>query len=228
MGFAMSVGHCAGMCGPLVAAFGMSRGAESGSRVRLAADVLAYHFGRLLSYAALGALLGMGGAGLRAAFPSFDLRPGLSVFAGLALVVPAIVLLATAAPGEAGAWAAPVRALLGVASRAAAPLRRLGPIGLGVGNGLLPCGPVALVAMGAASAPDPARAALSLVIFGLGTVPVLVALTLGAATLRLRPRPWLARTGSVLLLLLATQLSLRGLAAMGRLPHLEVGSWPLW
>jgi sulfite exporter TauE/SafE len=150
------------------------------------------------------------------------------VFAGLALLVPALVLLATATPGEAGAWTAPIRALLGTASRASAPLRRLGPIGLGMANGLLPCGPVALVAMGAASAPDPARAALSLVTFGLGTVPVLVGLTLGAATLRVRPRPWLARAGSVLLLLLAAQLSLRGLAAMGRLPHLEVGSWPLW
>jgi hypothetical protein len=228
LGFAMSVGHCGGMCGPLLAAFGLARGVHASSRWHLALDVLAYHAGRLVSYAALGAVLADGGAGVRAAFPELDLAAMLSVAAGIALVGPALVLLASASAGEAAAWAAPIRALLRAASRASAPLRRLGPVGLGIGNGLLPCGPVALVAIGAASSPDPARGALALVTFGAGTLPLLFAWTFGAAAFRARPRPWLARAGSVLLLALAAQLSLRGLAAMGHLPHLSVGSWPLW
>jgi sulfite exporter TauE/SafE len=226
-GLAISAGHCGGMCGPLVAAFGVARGAGR-ARGRVVIDALVYHLGRVLSYAALGAVFGGGAAAARAALPGVDLRSLLSLAAGLALIAPAFTLLATAGAGTGGPAAGPARALLATASRLSAPARRAGPLGLGVANGFLPCGPVALVALGAASAGDPWRGALSLATFGAGTVPVLVVLTFGAATLRLRPRPALARVGSLLLLALAVQLSLRGLAALGYVPHAEVGPWPLW
>ena len=226
-GFAISAGHCGGMCGPLLAAFGVSRGDAGRPHRRVLLDVLVYHLGRILSYTAIGAVLGAGGLLSRWIVPSLDLRPLVSVAVGLALLGPALGLLLTATTGG-GAFTAPVRAALGRVSTAAAPLRRLGPVGLGMANGLLPCGPVALVALGAASTRDPAHGALSLATFGLGTLPLLVAGTFGVATIRFRPRPALARAGSVLLVFLATQLSLRGLAALGYLPHAAIGSWPLW
>jgi len=226
-GLAISAGHCGGMCGPLVAAFGVARGRSRRSRGRLAVDVLAYHLGRVATYAGLGAALGAGGAALRGAVPAVDLRPLLSLAVGLALVVPAASLLVSATTGAANGTA-PVAALLRALSGIARPLRRLGPAGLGAANGLLPCGPVAIVALGAASAGDPGRGALALATFGIGTIPLLAVLTFGAATVRIRPRPALVRVGSILLLLLAAQLSLRGLAGLGLVAHTEVGSWPLW
>ncbi|MFN8179344.1 MAG: sulfite exporter TauE/SafE family protein [bacterium] len=228
IGLAMSAGHCTGMCGPLVAAFGHARGRRPQTRTRFALDVGLYHGGRLAAYALLGAALAAVGTAARTVLPGLPLEAAVSLGAGLVLVVTAATVLATAAPDASGPAAAPARALLAAASRIGRPLQRLGPIGLGVANGFLPCGPVALVALGAASARDPWHGALSLVTFGLGTVPLLGVLTFGAGVWRARPRPALARVGSVFLFFLAAQLSLRGLAALGRVPHLEVGSWPLW
>lgn len=226
-GFAISAGHCGGMCGPLLAAFGVSRGAAATGHAAVLRDVLVYHLGRVLSYAALGAVIGGGAALTRWAVPTIDLRPLLSLAVGLGLVIPALGLLLSTS-GAGGPVTAPVRALLGRLSSASAPLRRLGPFGLGAANGLLPCGPVALVALGAASSRDPWHGALSLATFGVGTLPLLVAGTFGAATVRFRPRPALVRAGSVLLVFLGTQMSLRGLAALGYVPHAALGSWPLW
>jgi sulfite exporter TauE/SafE len=226
-GLAISAGHCGGMCGPLLTAFGVARGKSRTSRRDLAVATLAYHFGRVATYAALGAVLAASGSFVRSAYPAVDLRPLVSLAVGLALAVPAVSLLHSATTGSV-AGTTPVAALLRRLSFAARPLRRLGPGGLGAANGLLPCGPVAIVALGAASAGDPGRGALSLATFGLGTLPLLAALTFGAATIRLRPRPALVRAGSVLLLALAVQLSLRGLAGFGLVPHAEVGPWPLW
>jgi len=228
IGLAMSAGHCTGMCGPLVAAFGHARGSGSRSRARFALDVGLYHAGRLAAYALLGAALAWAGTAARSALPSLPLEAAVSLGAGVLLAATAAVVFATATPSSGGPAAAPARALLAAISRIGRPLARLGPIGLGVTNGLLPCGPVALVALGAASARDPWHGAISLATFGAGTLPLMAALTFGAGAWRTRPRPSVARLGSVFLLFLAAQLSLRGLAALGRVPHLEVGSWPLW
>ncbi len=225
-GFAISAGHCGGMCGPLLAAFGISRRGGERSRLHVLRDVLVYHAGRVLAYAVLGAIVGAGAMATRRLVAGVDLRPFLAVAVGLSLLIPAIGLLLGASSG--GPITAPVRALLARASDLAAPLRRLGPLGLGTANGFLPCGPVALVALGAASARDPWHGALSMAAFGAGTLPLLVAGTFAAASLRFRPRPALVRAGSVLLLALGAQVSLRGLAALGVLPHVAVGEWPLW
>lgn len=225
-GFAISAGHCGGMCGPLLAAFGVSRGAAGRPRVHVLRDILAYHLGRILSYALLGALVGAGAMATRRLVPQIDLRPLLAVAVGLSLLVPAAGLLLGSS--SAGPFTAPLRALLGRLSDAAAPLRRLGPGGLGMANGFLPCGPVALVALGAASTRDPWHGALSLAAFGAGTLPLLAGGTFAAASMRFRARPVLVRVGSALLLVLGAQVSLRGLAALGVLPHAAIGAWPLW
>ena len=54
---------------------------------------------------------------------------------------------------------------------------------LGVANGFLPCGPVYAVAMAALTAPTPLHGAHTMVMFGLGTMPVLIAVGLGAGRL---------------------------------------------
>ena len=53
--------HCAGMCGPLVAAYAGWPGADAARRRRAAAHA-AYNAGRLAAYVALGALAGLFGA----------------------------------------------------------------------------------------------------------------------------------------------------------------------
>src|ERR1035438_3184348 len=50
-----SLGHCAGMCGPIVAAFGLSQGKHGGSAWT---RHLRFQLGRITTYAVLGGLIG--------------------------------------------------------------------------------------------------------------------------------------------------------------------------
>lgn len=147
--------HCVAMCGGLA-------GAASGSP-RFA---LAYHAGRLLTYAALGAAAAAAGRAL----------PGPPwVPLGLAAIF--LTFFALRLAGWSPPWPQPLgRASHRLAALAARALRRGGPLGrLGFGaiNGLLPCGLVyAALALPVATA-SPARGALAMLLFGAGTVPAL-------------------------------------------------------
>lgn len=147
--------HCVAMCGGLA-------GAASGKP----AETLAYHVGRLSTYAALGALAAAAG----------DAIPGPR-WVPLAIAAIFLAFFALRLAGWSPAW---VGRLAGSSHRlvplASAALRRpglLGRFGFGAVNGLLPCGLVyAALALPVASG-DPATGALSMLVFGLGTVPAL-------------------------------------------------------
>ena len=100
--------------------------------------------------------------------------------------------------------------------------------GLGITNGLLPCGPVAVVALGAATAGTIGAGALSMLFYGIGTVPALAVLGGSAGALSPAARHRLDRISSVLILVLSFQLLARGLAALGWIPHFEVGPVVFW
>ncbi len=117
-------------------------------------------------------------------------------------------------------------------SAASWALRRPGGSGaalLGALNGLLPCGLVygaLLVSAGTGSA---AGGALCMLVFGLATLPALVAIQTGAgAFLGPGRRAWLVRAAGVIVLLIGIQLLLRGLAALGVVPSVHLGGLMLW
>ena len=59
MGLTISLGHCVGMCGPLVTAFSVSSRARGiGNRALLVRNVV-YHLGRIASYGVIGAIFGI-------------------------------------------------------------------------------------------------------------------------------------------------------------------------
>jgi hypothetical protein len=82
-GFLMSLGHCLGMCGPLVAAYAAAQG--RGLWLAALPSQLIYHAGRLTTYAAFGLLLGLVGSATRMAGHA-SLQGGLSLFAGVLFV----------------------------------------------------------------------------------------------------------------------------------------------
>jgi sulfite exporter TauE/SafE len=216
------------MCGPIATLFGLAQQQRGRGGPALLAPYALYHGGRLTSYALLGLLFGLAGS-----------VPALLSAAGrgqavLSLAIGTLMaLLALAWLGALPFAFAPERipALRGLGDRVRGlALRggRRGEFGLGVANGLLPCGPVALVALAAATSATPWRGAVSLLTFGLGTVPALVLVGVGVGVLPARARLLFHRVGAVLLVLMALQLVARGLAAFGVLPHLELGRWMLW
>jgi len=207
LGLASSA-HCAAMCGPLVLTVGRRLAAPSfPQQLRHA---LLHHGGRLLVYALMALGAGMTGEW-------FVVRG-----AGRALAIAAGVFLLVAA-----AASAPPPAFRRIASgyshlvaRVSAPVLRwargrpiAGPIATGAMNGILPCGLV-YAALTAAAATGRVIPAVGLMCgFGVGTTPVLIAMTLGAAALPARVRLRLRPLGPIVLAVTAAVILVRGVTA---------------
>ena len=193
--------HCAGMCGPLALALPH----PGGGSVRFLTGRLAYNGGRLLTYIALGGLAGTIGQSLRLA----GVQRWLSIALGISLL--AGLLLAR----RMGAWI-PVTVLVGGLKTRMAGLLSQPTLGaqtvLGMLNGLLPCGLVYVACAGAAATGHFARGAAYMAVFGLGTVPLMLAIGLSGALIPLSLRLRLRKAIPVAISLLGVLLILRGMS----------------
>jgi uncharacterized protein len=167
----VSAGHCAGMCGGIVAAFSFP---ATGSQAMT--TQLAFNLGRITTYAALGGIAGgLGGASLLLEHV-FPIQSALRFLANLMLVALGLYLMGFTrmlAPIERGGYAIwrrvqPFTAMWLPADR---PHRALA---LGVLWGFLPCGLVYSVMVTALASGGAARGALTMLTFGLGTLPALL------------------------------------------------------
>jgi sulfite exporter TauE/SafE len=168
--------HCAGMCGPLALAL-----PTSGTRGVFVAGRLLYNSGRVLTYALMGALLGLLGGALHLA----GLQQVLALGLGAIMVVMAVLIWAgqrgVAPPTFWIRWVGRLRTQLG------AQLKSRGMLALfvaGLLNGLLPCGFVYVGLAGAMAAGGPLQGMAYMACFGLGTWPMMLGISLAG--------PWLA------------------------------------
>ncbi len=226
-GLLMSAGHCLGMCGPLVCAASLpaERDADAGS---VAGSLLAYHAGRIASYAAIGLVLGSVSGLLPAETNAVVWQASLSLLAAFALVWVGLGLLGIfpiASPACASRFAPGVARFF---ARIAGQNRIVRKFGLGVANGLLPCGPVYTVALASLASGGAGRGALAMVVFGAGTLPLLVALTCGWRWVGARMRAGFSRAGAVLAVAMGIQLALRGFGALEWIPHARISEVVLW
>ena len=202
MGLAAS-GHCLLMCGGIAGASGVV--ALPGERQRPPLRwLVASQLGRLTSYSLAGLLIGGVLGGVVGLLDSEAVRTTLRMLSALALALAAAVV--------AGVLRDPGRGLGNLVWRRIAPLsRRLLPLrstprafAFGMVWGWMPCGFVYSVLLVAALAADPWRAALTMALFGLGTMPALLALSVGASRLpRLAPSGQLRQAAGAVLLVCA-------------------------
>lgn len=234
-GLLMSAGHCLGMCGPLVCAVSLpgpagraagSAGERRAGRWSTAAWAGVYHAGRVASYAVLGALLGSLGGMLPDRAATVVWQASLSFLAAAALLWIGLALFDVFPMAKLPFAGRLSRFLMQRLGGAKSGL--VARFGLGLANGLLPCGPVYTAAVAALASASPARGALAMVAFGAGTVPVLVALAFGARWVGQRLRLGFYRVGAALALAMACQLALRGLAALDVVPHARIREVVLW
>ncbi len=165
-------GHCLGMCGGIASA--ISLGPAQGLPT-----TLAYHGGRLASYTLLGGVLGLVAGSIDIAAWTLLLR----YLAGFLLVAMGLYItdwwrgLALLERAGAALWR-PVQRL----SRGLLPVRHwTQALALGSLWGLMPCGLIYSSLAWAATAQSAAGSALLMAFFGLGTLPAMLATSLGAA-----------------------------------------------
>lgn len=171
MGFLGSP-HCLGMCGGLVTAFGLSMKDTSPNKRR--ALVATYHLGRLSSYAFLGLLAGFIGTTALAPFMTDNQLPRILLglvllFVGMTMLGAPFLTKLEKLGMRFWQWLSPLR-------QKVFPLTTF-PRALAAGLlwGFLPCGLVyGALLMAVVGHSAPTGAALMFV-FGLGTLPMLVA-----------------------------------------------------
>ncbi|MFN5237606.1 MAG: sulfite exporter TauE/SafE family protein [Bacteroidota bacterium] len=163
--------HCAGMCGPLILAMPFhQKGGSDGVR-----QLLVYHIGRILVYVFLGVLIGLIGQGVAIA----GIQKGLSLAAGFFLVIMAFMIwrfefLVAAIPGFTR-YTGTIQRLIG---KSIGKQGYTAALSLGALNGLLPCGLVYGALAGAISTMEAAGGGLFMLLFGTGTLPLLLTVSL--------------------------------------------------
>lgn len=168
--------HCVGMCGPLAIAFGSS---QDSSLLRRLWVSLSYHAGRTATYVAMGILFGLVGNAVVIA----GLQQWLSILIGVLMVISFVMSIdidsAISRSSIGQRWQSATRSLVhGLYQRSSAQPRWL----LGMVNGLLPCGLVYLALAGSLASESLVGGGTFMLLFGLGTVPSLVVLTVGSST----------------------------------------------
>lgn len=193
--------HCAGMCGPLVLA--LPTGGRRG--VALVPGRVLCNAGRVTTYCLLGVVFGLIGRSLSLA--------GVQRWVSIALGVAILLGLGVAQTRRlALQFALPVAWL----KRALGHLLRQPGVGslylLGVLNGLLPCGLVYIACVGAAATGGLFTGVEYMLVFGLGTVPMMLTLGLAGQALPVTIRLRLQKLIPAALAVVAVLLILRGLS----------------
>jgi sulfite exporter TauE/SafE len=224
LGIAAS-GHCMVMCGGIAGALGLATATSRAGWPRLVL-LVCYQLGRVISYALAGAMLGGALGGVVAFLDIEAVRLGLRAVSALALLIAAGVALGKVRDGGlgVGGWLWPRLAPLG---------RRLLPVttpiralGFGMIWGWMPCGFVYSVLLIAALAAHPLQSAATMVAFGMGTIPAMLATALGAPQLlRFAARPRARMVAGIVLIVCAAAtfavpwLPLHGASGGGAAPH---------
>jgi sulfite exporter TauE/SafE len=192
--------HCAGMCGPLALALppaGQTAASYAFGRV-------AYNLGRVVTYCVLGLIFGLIGKTLLLA----GVQRWLSIALGVTLLVGLFVSRRLAL------WQPVIALVEQLKSRMAGLLRRRSfdaLLVLGLLNGLLPCGLVYVACAGATATGDLFNGSLYMLAFGLGTVPMMLAISLSGKLVPFSLRLKLLKAVPVAVFLLAALLILRGM-----------------
>jgi sulfite exporter TauE/SafE len=222
-GLLTGLSHCVGMCGPLVGALALRRQA---AQADLATPLVLYQMGRLTTYGLLGAIVGSGGGVLAAAMR--DWQGVFAVALGILVILLGFGLLDLFPLQRWIASVAPVRLVSRWVKYCLTSQHPATPFGLGLGNGLLPCGAIYAMLVLASLSGDLVKGAGLMLLFGLGTLPAMLGFGLFSGLVSLRLRSHLYRVAAFLLVVVGLQLTLRGLALHGQLSHTTMGGIMLW
>ncbi len=176
--FLGSVGHCIGMCGGIVVAYSSSKIDQKDSWATQTIAHLSYNFGRVTTYAMLGAVFGLLGKAI--AFTPTT-KGILFLLTGVLMILAGLSLLGNLKFLNSAEWSVSKNAWYQNAFRKLISSKSLPSFYLlGMLNGIIPCGLVYSFAIIAASTASPLWGAIVMATFGLATIPAL--LFLGSIT----------------------------------------------
>lgn len=194
--------HCIGMCAPIAMML------SGGGRNLLYARLL-YNIGRSLTYAIIGAIIGVLGWGISMA----GYQQWLSIALGSVLLVIGFMnfFKTDFAVFTTSIWASKISFLKKQIGKFMQYKSLSGNFILGMINGFLPCGLVYVALVSAVSQGDVWFAASYMFVFGLGTIPLMMLVLMSSQLLRNSNRIKITKIIPVFTVLVACLIILRGL-----------------
>ncbi len=202
--------HCVAMCGGINLSQCIPRGAESsGGRFSALRPTLLYNLGRVLSYTAVGFVVGALGSAITF---SSALQGALKLVAGVFMILMGVNMLSIFP------WLRKLNPRLpkALALRIGVEkTRSRSPLIVGLLNGLMPCGPLQAMQIYALSTGNPVSGALSMLLFSLGTVPLMFGLGAVSSVLGGKSTRKVMTAGAVLVVVLGLSMFTQGWSLSG-------------
>jgi sulfite exporter TauE/SafE len=202
------------MCGPIAFMLPVSRSSKSARLFQ----IFLYHFGRILSYSIIGLALGLVGRSL----DLFGLQQHLSIAAGILMI---LLIVLPSKKTRKWNFSKPLYRIIGkVKSSLGSALKKKTPdtfLTIGFLNGLLPCGLVYMAVFGALSAGSISNGSLYMILFGLGTVPLMTATVYFSRILSTSYRQKIQRLIPVFVIIIGCLFIIRGMGL--NIPYLSPG-----
>ena len=196
--------HCVGMCGPIALALPYH---SKNSKTHLWQGLL-YNAGRVLTYGIIGILPGMLGYGLSLA----GFQKSTSLVIGLTLFLSALISLGfthfhlhVKAFANINNW---VRVNLG---KLLQRQQNTAFFSIGMVNGLLPCGLVYMALAGALTQDSALAGSAYMMLFGIGTIPLMLSVSLSKLLLSVKTRNSFRRVLPIFMMIVGALLAFRGL-----------------
>jgi sulfite exporter TauE/SafE len=192
------------MCGPIA----MMLPVDHKNPSKKALQVLIYHMGRLTSYGILGLAFGLLGRG----FYMAGIQQQLSIAVGVGMIVLAVVPEKILANYN---FSKPVyRLITKIKSSLGAQFKRKTPdafFTIGLFNGLLPCGLVYAALFGAIAMQNVTLGIAYMILYGLGTIPMMSAVVYVSSLLSMPFRSQLQRAVPIVTVVIGVLFVLRGM-----------------
>ncbi|PXY43674.1 sulfite exporter TauE/SafE family protein [Flavobacterium hydrophilum] len=158
--------HCVGMCGPIA----MMLPVDHQNEAKKVTQIITYHLGRLTAYATIGLIFGLLGRGFFLA----GLQQKMSIFIGLAMI--AAVLIPESIFSKYNFSKPVYKVISNIKSTLGKQFKNKSYKSLftiGLLNGFLPCGMVYVALFGAIAMQSAGLGVLYMLLFGLGTIPLM-------------------------------------------------------
>jgi sulfite exporter TauE/SafE len=225
--------HCVGMCGGFVAAYSLRITGERASSSLVATALrpgilwahLLYNAGRLTTYAILGGVMGLIGSFIAASGQLMGIQGLASVLAGAFMILLGLGLgrwLSYSSLLQ-PAWVSQFTKISALGRDWATRTMAFGTYPLGLLLGLMPCGPLYAMEINSAGTGSIGAGMLTMLAFGLGTVPTLYAFGLVSSAIGHKLPRRLLQVAALIVVLMGILTLLRGLAMNGLVPH--AGLW---
>ena len=196
--------HCIGMCGPIAIALPV----PDSSNLSFFTGRILYNLGRVVTYAFLGAVLGLVGSKLALTGAQQMVSIVLGIVIIIAVLLPQKYKNYFAQHPIIQKLALPLKSNIGI-------LFKKGTFSamflIGILNGFLPCGLVYVALAGAIASGDAISGAAVMILFGLGTVPAMFVASVFGKFINIGIRTKIRKAVPVLAILLGVIFILRGM-----------------